>query len=321
MIQKREFVFLFATAFALCFCGCATKKDNAAPEPSEPQIVVSRDEIDIQPENPENNDIDMYEEESLGELPEEEPQILVFRDVFGEEYQTQIDPSVPSNKYSKDKYRHDGDKLIYDDKEYDCILGVDVSHHQGSVDWKSVKDQGYDFAFLRIGYRGYGNEGSLNPDRTFEKNYENARSSGLSVGVYFFAQAISEEEAIEEAEYVLKILNGRELELPVVYDPESILDDEARTDDVTAEQFTKNSRVFCNTIKENGYKPMIYSNMLWEAFQLDLGELTDIPIWYADYEEVPQTPYDFEFWQYSNEGNVKGINGVADLDIWMKPRN
>jgi GH25 family lysozyme M1 (1,4-beta-N-acetylmuramidase) len=63
---------------------------------------------------------------------------------------------------------------------------------------------------------------------------------------------------------------------------------------------------------------MIYCNMLWEAFQLDLSELKDIPVWYADYEDAPQTPYNFEFWQYSNEGSVKGIDGAADLNIWMR---
>ena len=81
-----------------------------------------------------------------------------------------------------------------------------------------------------------------------------------------------------------------------------------------------NSRAFCDAVKAAGYKPMIYSNMLWEAFQLDLYELSDIPIWYADYEDVPQTPYNFEFWQYSNEGRVHGVSGVADLDIWMRQK-
>ena len=110
-------------------------------------------------------------------------------------------------------------------------------------------------------------------------------------------------------------MEGYKLKLPVVYDPESILDDVARTDDVTGEQFTKNTIVFCESIRENGYEPMIYSNMLWEAFEFDLSQLTTIPIWYADYEEFPQTPYHFVFWQYTNEGCVSGIDGNMDLDI------
>ncbi len=109
----------------------------------------------------------------------------------------------------------------------------------------------------------------------------------------------------------------RPLDLPVVYDPESILDDEARTDNVSGEQFTKNTRVFCERIEESGYRPMIYANMLWEAFELDLSELLDYPIWYADYESVPQSPYAFEIWQYTNEGQVPGVEGPCDINIWI----
>ena len=133
--------------------------------------------------------------------------------------------------------------------------------------------------------------------------------------MYFFAQAVNENEAEEEADFVLNILNGRKLELPVTYDPESILNDTARTDNVTKEQFTKNAVTFCNRINDAGYKPMIYANMLWEAFELDLTKLSDVPVWYADYETLPQTPYNYEYWQYSNEGKVPGVQGNCDLDI------
>lgn len=140
------------------------------------------------------------------------------------------------------------------------------------------------------------------------------------MGVYFFAQAINEEEAKEEAEFVLEHIAGYELQLPVVYDPESILDDEARTDDVSGEQFTKNTEVFCSMIEEAGYQPMIYSNMLWEAYELNLEYLEGYPIWYADYEPLPQTPYHFDFWQYTNEGSVDGIEGRTDLNIQLIPK-
>ena len=139
------------------------------------------------------------------------------------------------------------------------------------------------------------------------------------MGVYFFAQAVNEEEAREEADFVLQNLQGYTLQLPVVYDPESILDDEARTDNVSGEQFTKNTEVFCSAVAEAGYDPMIYANMLWEAFELDLEKLSEYPLWYADYEPAPQTPYHFRFWQYTNVGQVPGITGNADLNIEMIP--
>ncbi len=302
--------------------GCR-KEEVAKPDMQKQPTIIIETDVDRESLGAVGNEADgtrTIEDVEDGELiADSEPELLIFRDVFGQEYQTEINQQIPRNPYNASLFKHDGDKLAYNDNNYQYTLGIDVSHHQSNIDWKCVKEEGFDFAFLRIAYRGYGKEGSLNPDKKFEQNYKNAKSNGISVGVYFFAQAINETEAEEEAEYVLSILNGRELELPVVYDPESILDDEARTDNVSPEQFTKNTRVFCDIIREAGYKPMIYSNMLWEAFQLDLSKLPDIPVWYADYEEIPQTPYSFEFWQYSNEGHVKGVSGVTDLNIWIKP--
>ena len=151
----------------------------------------------------------------------------------------------------------------------------------------------------------------------FENNITKAKEAGVEVGVYFFSQAINEEEAREEARFVLEHLGGRVLELPVVYDPENILDDVARTDNVTPEQFTKNSIAFSEEVKAAGYKPMIYSNMLWEAFKLDMTKLKEYSFWYADYESKPQTPYDFTFWQYSEKSSVPGISGNMDMNIEM----
>lgn len=246
------------------------------------------------------------------------PEILRFRDVFGEEYEVAVNPAVPPNEYDNAKFRRDGDKLFYDDNAYRVSSGIDVSHHQGYVDWKKVKAAGYDFAFLRIGYRGYGEAGNILKDREFDRNYRNAKDAGVKVGVYFFAQAVNEEEAEEEARCVLEWLDGKEPDLPVVYDPESILDDEARTDGVSGEQFTKNTKRFCEIISDAGYQPMIYANMLWEAFELDLAELKDYPLWYADYEALPQTPYHFTFWQYASDGEVPGVDGSCDLNILIK---
>ncbi|MCM1184624.1 MAG: glycoside hydrolase family 25 protein [Roseburia sp.] len=248
------------------------------------------------------------------------PEILNFVDAFGACYQVEINPRVERHDYEPAAFFRDGMKLSYEgDARYTCRLGVDVSYHQGVIDWEKVKADGYDFAFLRIGYRGYGQSGSINLDKQFFRNIKNAQQAGLEVGVYFFAQAVNEQEAVEEAEFVLEQLKGYELQLPVVYDPESILHTKARTDNVTGEQFTKNTIVFCEKIKEAGYEPMIYSNMKWEAYQFDLEALSEYPIWYADYEPLPQTPYAFRFWQYTNEGSVNGIQGAVDLNIELIP--
>ena len=255
------------------------------------------------------------------EAKDTEPEILHFVDVYQNPYQVEINPNVEKHDYEDDSFVHNGDRLSYEgDSNYTYRLGVDVSEHQGYVDWQALKDSGFEFAFIRLGYRGYGQEGRICLDREFHRNIQNAQAAGFDVGVYFFAQAVNEEEALEEANFVLQNLEGYTLQLPVVYDPESILDDEARTDNVSGEQFTKNTEVFCSAVADAGYDPMIYANMLWEAFELDLEELSEYPLWYADYEPVPQTPYHFRFWQYTNQGQVPGITGNTDLNIEMMPK-
>ena len=293
---------------AAALCGCSDR-ENGAEEDTEKTIA----EETIPEDQTESAT------EAVAEV-EAQPEILNFVDVFGEEYQVEINPDVEKHKYDLEKFVHEGDRLSYTDDKYEYRLGVDVSRHQGWIDWEMVKAAGYEFAIIRVGYRGYGEEGLVCLDEQFDTNIQNAQAAGLDVGVYFFAQAINEEEAKEEAEFVLEHIAGYELQLPVVYDPESILDDEARTDDVSGEQFTKNTEVFCSMIEEAGYQPMIYSNMLWEAYELNLEYLEGYPIWYADYEPLPQTPYHFDFWQYTNEGSVDGIEGRTDLNIQLIPK-
>lgn len=286
-----------------CTSGEAANDDNAADEPA---VTAGSEEV--------------TDGEGADEIPAEpEPEILDFVDVFGQPYQVEINPDVEKHTYEMDAFVHDGDRLAYQADGYEYRLGVDVSEHQGWIDWEKVRNDGYEFAIIRVGYRGYGQEGRVCLDDQFYTNIENAQKAGLDVGVYFFAQAINEEEAKAEAQFVLEHIKGYELQLPVVYDPESILDDEARTDNVSGEQFTKNTEVFCRMIEEAGYEPMIYSNMLWEAYEFDLERLEQYPIWYADYEPLPQTPYHFDFWQYTNAGSVDGITGRTDLNIQLMP--
>ena len=142
--------------------------------------------------------------------------------------------------------------------------------------------------------------------------------AGLEVGVYFFSQAINEEETIEEADFVLERIEDYDITCPVVFDAEEIKNDEARTDHLTNEEFTSNCVTFCDIIKEAGYSPMIYANMTWMAYTLELQELTQYEKWYADYEAHPQCPYAFSMWQYAERGQVPGIQGKVDLNVWFQ---
>ena len=219
--------------------------------------------------------------------------------------------------YDKEAFERYENRMIYNDSTYSYRLGIDVSHYQGEIEWEKVKNSGIEFVMIRLGFRGYGQEGVLKLDTKFQENIQGARAAGLDVGVYFFSQAITEQEAREEAEFVIEHLQPYDLQLPVAYDPETILHDEARTDDVTGEQCTQTTVAFCETIENAGYDSMVYCNMLWQAYELDLKAIANYPIWYADYESKPQTPYHFEYWQYSNEGRVDGIQGNVDLNIQM----
>lgn len=250
-----------------------------------------------------------------------EKETLTFVDAHGEWYTTTINPNVKKHNYNWNNLTNDETGIFYEDDNYTIRKGIDVSYYQGDIDWEKIKAAGCEFAILRIGFRGYGENGTLKQDEMFLTNLQNAHAAGLDIGAYFFAQAINEEEALEEANFVLDILNGTSLELPVIYDPELIRDTEARTNNVTGEQFTKNTIVFCDAIEEAGYEPMIYSNMVWEATLFDMEQLQVYPFWYADYEKAPQTPYDFSIWQYSETGSVDGIDGNVDLNIQFIPKS
>lgn len=258
-------------------------------------------------------------EESVEADASSEPEILDFVDVYGEHYQVEIDPDVPKHPYDYENLIKDGEFYSYEDENYTSVPGIDVSKYQGNVDWEAVAAAGAKFVFLRMGYRSYGS-GELNLDPMIYTNLTGAQAAGLDVGVYFFSQAINEEEAREEACYVLQNLEGYELQMPIVYDPETIRDDNARTDDVTGAQFTANAKAFCEEIRDANQTPMVYCNMLWEAFQLDLNQLTDYDIWYADYEPLPQTPYDYSIWQYSQTAHCPGVSGAVDKDLWLIPK-
>lgn len=151
---------------------------------------------------------------------------LDFVDAHGECYTVEINEAVAKNPYDNALFAKTENKISYEDDKYTSRLGVDVSVFQGDIDWEQVKAAGYEFAILRIGYRGYGEEGTLNADEKFEQNLKNARKAGMDVGVYFFSQAVNE----EEADFVLEHLKGQELQMPVVYDRSGTDDRKAGND-------------------------------------------------------------------------------------------
>lgn len=257
--------------------------------------------------------------EAEDEIPNAEDGMFIFQDVEENSYEAELLENIPKCEYDYSNLTDVDGIKSYSDKENGITskLGIDVSEFQGEIDWQQVKEFGIEFVIIRLGYRAYGETGELVLDAGFEQNIQSAADAGLEVGVYFFSQAISDEEAKEEAEFVLEQIKNYDVSGPVVFDTEEIKDDAARTDVNTVEQFTSNCITFCDTVREAGYDPMIYSNMKWMAFSLDLEQLTEYAFWYADYHEEPQCPYDFEMWQYTEIGVVPGIESNVDLNLWF----
>ena len=193
--------------------------------------------------------------------------------------------------------------------------GIDVSTFQGEIDWKKVKNAGIEFAIIRLGFRGY-ESGKIVLDNQYENNMIGSLNAGLDTGVYFFTEALNEQEAIEEAEFVIENLKEYKINIPVVIDvEESANKEKTRTRDLTAEQRTKNVIAFCERIKEAGYDVMIYGNLKSFMIMMNIEELESYDKWFAYYRYPFHFPYKIKMWQYTAYERLDGIDGKADVNL------
>lgn len=278
------------TAGAL-FCGCSDNSSSSNPDtkatasPTDTTVKTTGNKIHIK-------------DSTLGEI-----------------WITEL-AGVPVNKLDNSGFTADANLKYYSENGKPASMeGIDISSYSGEVDWKKVKNSGIDFVMVRVGGRGYGENGEVYPDKKAVEYINGAKAEGIKAGAYFFSQAINTKEAIEEADYVKKVLGDIKLDFPVAYDWEIIKDDDARTDNVSASTATDCARAFCDRVKELGYKPMLYSPSRELYFKYDLSRLADIDIWYCEYADVPTFYYQFSMWQYSSTGNIDGIDGTVDLNI------
>ncbi|MBQ6160450.1 MAG: lysozyme [Oscillospiraceae bacterium] len=222
-------------------------------------------------------------------------------------------PSIPMNDRRLEDYSLDEKgRPAYPN----AVLGVDVSDHQGEIDWERVRADGVDFAILRIGYRGY-TAGGLKLDESFARNYVDARNAGLRVGVYFYSQAVSEAEALEEAAWVVEMLDGVPLELPVFFDWEEV--SKGRTGGKANSSVGEYALAFCRTVTENGYEAGVYFNQRYGYSIMHLENLTDYPFWLAEYQDAQSFGYRVSFWQFTGQGRVEGIDTIVDMDLMYAP--
>ena len=209
-------------------------------------------------------------------------------------------------------------KLYYFDAngvQQPANFGIDVSKYQSNINWEQVKQAGVNFVLIRIGYRGYGS-GTLVQDPMFEQHFTNARNAGLKVGVYFFSQAVNENEAREEAQGCWYVLNGRGLDYPIYFDSEAsgASNGGGRADGLGQADRTKCAIAFCEEIKALGYQPGVYASTRWFQQRLDLSQLTGYSIWNAHYN-VASSPIACNMWQGSCTARISGYSGQLDVNI------
>ncbi len=215
---------------------------------------------------------------------------------------------------------------FHDDKfaGRNIVHGIDVSKYQYDIDWEAVKASGVEYAFIRAGYRGYGAAGGMGADPYFVKNIEGALMSGIHVGVYFFSQATTEKEAIEEAQYTLDKVAGYPLSLPIVFDFEyASVNGKAggRLYDakLSKEEATRVCLAFCETIEAAGYEPMVYANTVMLNNNVYASAISSrYKIWLAQYTSMSSYKGNYDFWQYTSKGTVGGIEGNVDCNFWYQ---
>lgn len=224
--------------------------------------------------------------------------------------------TLPTNPYSPGDFTYDENGFLTCTAA-DTRLGIDVSDHQREIDWQQVAQAGIEFAFVRIGYRGY-SEGGIYADEYAPRNIENAQANGLDVGVYFYSQALTPGEAVEEAEFCLEFLESYDIQLPVVFDWEYV-STEARTGMMDMQTLTACAIAFCETVRTAGYEAMLYANPDIARNFLDLRQLQDYPFWLALYSDTMDYPHRMDYWQYTAGGTVPGITGNVDINLQFMP--
>lgn len=229
-----------------------------------------------------------------------------------------VSPLLP-NTYDSSAFAIENGFLTYQG-DVPCYVGIDVSAHQNLIDWEKVAAAGVDFVMIRAGYRGY-TQGIIHQDDYFTYNINEALRVGLDVGIYFFSQATTLEEAREEALQTLEWIEDYNVTYPVVFDWERIKQSDSRTQDTTGDMITACAQEFCSIIADAGYTPMTYGSPSKVGKDLQLDQLADYPFWLAHYTidwRPTSFQYHYDMWQYSSSGSVDGIDGRVDLDICLR---
>lgn len=187
--------------------------------------------------------------------------------------------------------------------------GIDVSKWQGDIDWNKVKAAGVQFAMLRAGYGRYAGQA----DKTFEKNYQNAKAAGVYVGAYHYSYAKTVAQAKEEANYCLSLLKGKTFDFPICYDVE----DDCQKD-LSKDEISDMVCAFCEILENAGYYVCVYMNLSWLNSKLRAEIFEKYDIWLAHWTKSTTFARPYGLWQYSSNGTVDGVQGRVDLNYAYK---
>ena len=225
---------------------------------------------------------------------------------------------VAVSDFTQDDFATNADALPeYPGDAYGTRLGVDVSSYQGEIDWEAVAADGVEFAMIRCGYRG-SESGTIVVDEQFENNIEGALAAGLDVGVYFFSQSTGAIEAAEEANFVLDLISGYDITMPVAFDWEPL--EGSRAEDIDRSELTASAVVFCEMVKDAGYTPCVYLYRYTGYYEYMMERLADYELWVGALGSWPDFYYRHMLWQFSMTGRVDGIDADVDLDYQFIPR-
>ncbi len=228
-----------------------------------------------------------------------------------------ISPYLTKNTYDFTKMEDKaGLKRYMENGRKTSYVGVDISKHTGKVYFPSLKAAGVDYVMIRLGSRGY-TTGQITLDENFKENIEGAIEAQLDVGIYFYSQAVSQDEAVQEANFVVQNLEPyrAHVKYPVAFNMGFVSNDKSRIEGLGREDKTAVTVSFLDAVRAAGYVPMIYGDKEWLIKEVDLTKLQDYDVWLSQEEEIPDYPYRYAMWQYNTDGVLNGIDGGADLNI------
>lgn len=297
----------------LSFWGMYPSEGNKTEKPQ-----TGAQDADSQNETEEESGTDAEKkEEVVQEDPSTDGKHTLVKTSDGQEEWVLISPYLTKNTYDFKNLSESANLRKYTDNGKKISrVGVDISKHNGQVNFNSIKAAGVDYVMLRLGARGY-STGQLSLDDNFVENMEAAIEAGLDIGVYFYSQAISQDEVMQEANFVIQNLEPYRAHItyPVAYDMEKVANDTARIDGLSRDDKTAIAATFLSGMQAAGYIPMVYGNKEWLIKNIDLAKLQDYDVWLSQEQDIPDYPYQFAMWQYTTTGVLNGVTGDASLNL------